>query len=35
MGIIPYNPLAGGFLTGKYKADTAQERAQISREVWI
>jgi aryl-alcohol dehydrogenase-like predicted oxidoreductase len=23
IGVIPYNPLAGGFLTGKYKPDAA------------
>lgn len=22
IGVLPYNPLAGGFLTGKYKPDT-------------
>jgi aryl-alcohol dehydrogenase-like predicted oxidoreductase len=26
IGVIPYNPLAGGFLTGKYKPDTAPSR---------
>ncbi|MGH8014204.1 MAG: aldo/keto reductase [Candidatus Binataceae bacterium] len=26
IGVIAYNPLAGGFLTGKYRADSAPER---------
>jgi len=26
IGVIPYNPLAGGFLTGKYKPDPAPSR---------
>lgn len=28
LGVIPYSPLAGGFLTGKYKADSGKVKSQ-------
>jgi aryl-alcohol dehydrogenase-like predicted oxidoreductase len=28
LGVIPYSPLAGGFLTGKYRRDTAAQSAR-------
>lgn len=28
LGVIPYNPLAGGFLTGKYRRDVTPESAR-------
>ena len=31
IGVIVYNPLAGGFLTGKHKGDAPQRRARGSR----
>ena len=29
MGVIPYNPLAGGVLTGKYSAATTSQRTRV------
>ena len=29
LGVIPYSPLAGGFLTGKYRRDQAPESARL------
>jgi aryl-alcohol dehydrogenase-like predicted oxidoreductase len=31
LGVIPYSPLAGGFLTGKYRRDQAIESARLRR----
>lgn len=31
LGVIPYSPLAGGFLTGKYRKDQAPESARAER----
>jgi aryl-alcohol dehydrogenase-like predicted oxidoreductase len=33
IGVIPYSPLAGGFLTGKYKADGAEVDSQRAKGV--
>ncbi|MCB9137172.1 MAG: aldo/keto reductase [Caldilineaceae bacterium] len=30
IGVIPYSPLAGGFLTGKYRADSAPDGARAA-----
>lgn len=30
IGVIPYSPLAGGFLTGKYRKDTTTESARLN-----
>ena len=29
LGVIPYSPLAGGFLTGKYRRDQAADSARV------
>ncbi len=31
LGVIPYSPLAGGFLTGKYRRDASPEGARANR----
>ncbi len=31
LGVIPYSPLAGGFLSGKYRRDQAAESARLRR----
>jgi len=31
LGVIPYSPLAGGFLTGKYRRDQVSESARLRR----
>ena len=33
LGVIPYSPLAAGFLTGKYRSDSRQVDSQRSRAV--
>jgi aryl-alcohol dehydrogenase-like predicted oxidoreductase len=33
MGVIPYSPLAGGFLTGKYRRDSQMGESERARSV--
>ena len=32
VGFVPYHPLAGGFLTGKYERESHRQRAPVARE---